>query len=63
MPNDPNQSVAVWDLAPDDGGAPGQVQMIRSYADEQIALRPKRCVANLSRVSQRDRRHATAGRL
>jgi hypothetical protein len=42
MADDANQSVAVWDSEPTDGGAPVQVQMIRSYADEQIALWPRR---------------------
>jgi hypothetical protein len=39
---DPNRSIAVWDLAPDDGGPPGQVQAIASYADELIVAFPGR---------------------
>ena len=45
-PNDPeqkdNSSVAVWDLAPDGGGAPGQFQALKWYADELVAAQPQR---------------------
>jgi hypothetical protein len=36
------RSVAVWDLAPDDGGAPCQFQAWSTRADELIAAFPQR---------------------
>lgn len=35
-------SVALWDLAPDDGGSPVQFQAIAQKADELIAADPRR---------------------
>lgn len=42
MTGDPNESIAVWDLAPDDGGPPGQFQATLGRAHQLIALFPNR---------------------
>ena len=42
MSDDPNRSVAVWDLAPDDGGAPNQLQALAWRATELIDAWPLR---------------------
>ena len=39
---DTRKSVAVWDLAPDDGGAPNKFQAWSTRADELIANCPDR---------------------
>lgn len=39
---DPNESIAVWDLAPDNGGPPGTFQALRWYAAALVEGQPKR---------------------
>lgn len=36
------RSIAVWDMAPDDGGAPASIQALAWHATEMIANDPKR---------------------
>jgi hypothetical protein len=39
---DPNESIAVWDLAPDSGGRPNQFQAARNYAIAVCLASPER---------------------
>lgn len=42
MPDDPNESIAIWDLAPDGGAAPNQFQATRGMALQLIEALPTR---------------------
>ncbi len=42
MAEDPNESIWLFDLSPDSGGAPARIQATRGYAFEMVEALPSR---------------------